>query len=199
MIVGVVAIAIAITIGWCCRWCGWLWSNANQLLWFWITCERLMISIGRIWWMLPLPACTTEISVGESNKWKLNWICLHAQCPLSSVSLCSFFSSLLEQDMKLWHSPETCQFTTIVWSVLYTARWTQWIFQIWIDLNLFGKFGRFYFNKCRCNRFHIRTITIECDASRSNWIFMFIRIDAWNDFLVFIFRSHFTWNRLVCR
>lgn len=61
-----------------------------------------------------------------------------------------------------------------------TAHWTQRILQIWIHLHLLCEFGRFDFDKGRCDRFHVRPITIERHSTRSNRILVLIRVNAYH-------------------
>lgn len=80
-----------------------------------------------------------------------------------------------------------------------TTHWTQCILQIWINLHFFRELGRFYFNECWSDRLHVWTITIECNTTRTNWILMLVRINAyanyiykWIEWRFFIF--WFTWD-----
>lgn len=76
--------------------------------------------------------------------------------------------------------PCAYQFATKVRPLLNGTSGTQRIFEVGVDLNLFGELGSFYLNKGGGNSFEIRACAAECNSGRSDRILVFVRVDTCN-------------------
>lgn len=167
--------ALAVVV-WCAvcivdRWRYILWSKANQLLWFRVASQWLVVVKRWIWWMLPLPAWSTVVPVSNNkNKRKYE---SGEKTMQAKKELVGWWKVTLNHFL-----PEAWHFTTIVWTMMKTAHRTQCILQIWINLHLFRELRRLDLNECRSHCLHVWPIAIECNTARTNWILMLVGINT---------------------
>ena len=147
------------------RW-SWTWAakrwwkrwecvgpDADNLLCLWVSCQRFVVAQVNVIQVTNLPALTTKVAKNVAQ--------------LKS-----------ERKKVFWNSPEARKFTTIVRSMLNTTQRTKRILQVRIDLHLLCELWRFYFDEGCGHGTHVRACVVEGNAPRSDWIFVFVGVDA---------------------
>jgi hypothetical protein len=73
---------------------------------------------------------------------------------------------------------ETSKIATEVWALLDAAGGAKRVLQVRVNLNLLGELGSLDLDERSSHSLHVRTIVVESNATRSNWILEFVRIDS---------------------
>jgi len=73
---------------------------------------------------------------------------------------------------------EARQIPAEIRSLLQEAVAAEGIFQVRVNLNLFGEFQGLDLDKGSCYSLHVALGVAECDPSRPNWIFVSVRVNT---------------------